>query len=223
MPPRSVHGQPTNAAAPRPAWAASAAGLALLQGEQESVRAALGERPGQPWLWLGPASADAGVEVQGHGLRLQPDRSGWIGSVRCALPLPLANESIAAVVLQHVEVGGAEADALVQECARILVPGGRLLLIALNPLSPWRWRWAGVRARSTEPMPWRRRLRAAGLVPDPVSQGVGPRWQQGQEPGQQHGPGIRAAWMLRAEKRAIPLTPLRQRAPLRIGGGVPAA
>ena len=35
--------------------------------------------------------------------------------------------------------------------------------------------------------------------------------------------GIRAAWLLRAEKRRVPLTPVRQRAPLRIGGGVPAA
>ncbi len=36
-----------------------------------------------------------------------------------------------------------------------------------------------------------------------------------------HGP--RAAWLLRAEKRAIPLTAVRARAPLRIGSGVPAA
>lgn len=221
MPSRSAHGQPDDAATARPAWTASAAGRALLQGEQESVLAALGERPGQPWLWLCPASAAA--EVPGCGLRLQAGLDGWTGDVRCALPLPLANESVAAVVLQHVETRGAEADALVQECARVLVPGGRLVLYALNPLSPWRWRWAGAAARSTEPMPWRRRMRAAGLVPDPVSQGVGPRWQLGAEPGLQHGLGIRAAWMLRAEKRAIPLTPVRQRARLRIGGGVPAA
>lgn len=221
MPAPSFPGQPDAAGRPRPAWAATAAGQALLEGELESVRAALGERPGQPWLWLGPAPC--GVDVPGCGLRLQPGGPGWTGSVRCALPLPLANESVAAVVLQHPEAHGADADALVEECARVLVPGGRLVLYALNPLSPWRWRWGGAGARSGEPMPWRRRMRAAGLAPEPVSQGVGPRWAVAREPGLQHGPGLRAAWLLRAEKRAIPLTPVRQRAPLRIGGGVPVA
>src|SRR3546814_16338105 len=92
------------------------------------------------------------AEVPGCGLRLQSGLAGWTGDVRCALPLPLANESVAAVVLQHVEARGAEADALVQECARVLVPGGRLVLYALHPLSPWRWRWAGPAARPTDPL-----------------------------------------------------------------------
>ena len=218
MPARSAHGQPDAA----PAWSASAAGRALLESERDSIRAVLDERPGQRWLWLGPAGG-SDAEMPGHGLRLEAVEGGWRGPVRCALPLPLANESVATVVLQHVPQRGAEAAALVEECARVLVPGGWLVVYSLNPLSPWRWRWGGRAARSSEPMPWRRRLRAAGLVPEPVSQGVGPRWQAAPEAGLQHGPGIRAAWLLRAEKRRLPLTPVRQRAPLRIGGGVPAA
>ena len=39
----------------------------------------------------------------------------------------------------------------------------------------------------------------------------------------QQGPGLRAAWVLRAEKRVVPLTPIRQVIPLRMGDGVPAA
>ena len=217
MPPRSASGQPE----PRPAWTSSAAGRALLDSELDSIRAALGERPGQPWLWLGPGAGEAGMP--GCGLQLEACGAGWRGPVRCGLPLPLANESVAAVVLQHVGQRGDATVALLEECARILVPGGKLVLYALNPLSPWRWRWGGRDASAAEPMPWRRRLRAAGLVPDPVSQGVGPRWHPAPDAMLQHGPGLRAAWRLGAEKRRMPLTPVRQRAPLRIGGGVPAA
>lgn len=219
MPSRSASGQPE----PRPAWAGSPAGQALLGSERDSIRAALAERPAQPWLWLGPVAAHPDPDLPGAGLCLHAHGRGWTGAVRCALPLPLANESLATVVLQHVDVRGAEAQQLLLECARVLVPGGRLVLYALNPLSPWRWRWGGRAARAAEPLPWRRRMRAAGLLPEPVSRGVGPAWQGGHAPDLQHGPGLRAAWLLRAEKRTIPLTPVRQRAPLRIGGGVPAA
>jgi SAM-dependent methyltransferase len=139
------------------------------------------------------------------------------------LPLPLANESVATVVVQHVTRNGEHGTTLLSECARVLVPGGKLWLFALNPLSPYRWRWNGNGLRASEPMPWRRRLRAAGMQPDAVSQGLGPRWRIEADAGLQHGPGLRAAWLLRAEKRAIPMTPLRTRAPLRIGSGVPAA
>lgn len=212
-----MHGQPIA----DPGWFATAAGQVLLQSEQDSVCRALGERPGQPWLWLGPGTM-ASEGAPGQGLRLEAAAGGWTGSVRCALPLPLANESVAAVVVQHV-AGGAHAGALLAECTRILVPGGRLSLYCLNPLSPWRWRWGDRGLGASEPMPWRRRLRLAGLAPEPVSQGLGPRWGMDPDSALQHGPGLRAAWLLRAEKRVLPLTPLRTRAPLRIGSGVRAA
>ena len=223
MPVPSTHGQaapPANSS--RPDWFATTAGQVLLRSELASVHAALGERPGQPWLWLAPSAPDRDAPP-GQGLRLQAVPGGWAGSVRCTQALPLANESVACVVLQHVGGNGEQARALVAECARVLVPGGRLSLLGLNPLSPWRWRWAGDGPGSSEPMPWRRRMRAAGLVPEAVSQGLGPRWGLAPDPSLQHGPGLRAAWLLRAEKRVSALTPVRARQPLRIGSGVPAA
>src|SRR5690606_15388077 len=117
----------------------------------------------QPWLWIAPVACS---EVPaGHGLCLEPGGEGWCGAVRCALPLPLANESVATVVLQHVARRDRASD-LLQECARILVPGGRLWLFGLNAVSPYRWRWVGHGLSASEPLTWRRRLRAAGLVPD---------------------------------------------------------
>jgi SAM-dependent methyltransferase len=193
----------------------------VLESERDSVLAALDERPGQAWVWLSPLPCAA--PAAGHGLCLHPAADGWDGSLQCGPTLPLANESVFAVVLQHAGQRGGHAAALLAECARVLVPGGQLLLFCLNPLSPYRWRWRGQPVQASEPMPWRRRMRVAGLQPDPVSQGLGPRWGVAVEPALQHGPGMRAAWLLRARKRVAPLTPVRLRAPLRIGDGVPAA
>lgn len=217
MPPRSPTGQPAS----HSDWFASAPGQAVLDSEAQSICEALAERPGQPWLWLSPAVQPG--DATGRGLRLQASAEGWQGPIRCALPLPLANESVATVVIQHTARAGRRGTALIDECARALVPGGRLWLYALNPLSPYRWRWNGSGVTASEPMPWRRRLREAGLQPDSVSQGLGPRWRVEISPELQQGPGLRGAWLLRAEKRTIPLTPLRSRAALRLGEGVPAA
>ncbi len=216
MPARSPTGQPARARA----WFASAAGQAVLASEAEAIRAALAERPGQPWLWLTMDPAPGAGE--GRGLLLQAEADGWRGPVRCALPLPLANESVAAVVLQH-STGGRRGAALLEECARVLVPGGRLALFGLNPFSPYHARWVGSRPGAAEPSLWRRRLRGAGLHPDGVSLGLGPRWRIGVDPVLQEGPGLRAAWLLRAEKRAVPLTPIRARPRPILAEGVPAA
>src|SRR5690606_36354248 len=106
MPVPSTHGQaapPTTSS--RPHWFAPAAGRALLHSELAIVHAALGERPGQPWLWLAPSAPDEEAPP-GHGLRLQAVAGGWAGTVRCTQALPLANESVACVVLQHAGGNG---------------------------------------------------------------------------------------------------------------------
>jgi len=201
-------------------WFASPPGRQLLASEADAAQAALAQRPGQPWLWLAPQAAVGTLPER--GLYLVPGADDWSGPIRCRWPLPLANESVATVLVQHV-AGPAQGGVLLDECARLLVPNGQLWIFALNPLAPYRWRWQGSGLQASEPMIWRRRLRQAGLVADPVSQGLGPRWRVEPSPDLQHGPGLRAAYLLRAEKRRIPLTPIRQRQPLRIGSGVPAA
>lgn len=219
MPAPSTTGQPAPAAA---GWFGSAAGQALLDSEAEVVPSCLNERRGLPWLWLAPGEGRAPGRADGRGIRLIAAEDGWIGDVRCGLPFPLAGESIGAVALQHVLTRDDDGRALLEECARVLVPGGRLALFALNPLAPYRWRWRGAGLRASEPLLWRRRLREAGLEPEPLSQGIGPSWRAAPSPRLQQGVGLRAAFLLRAEKRVIPLTPVRQRRPLPAVEGVPA-
>lgn len=217
MPPDSATGQPDSACA----WFLSDAGLALLESERPTVLRALSERPAMPWLWLAPV--EQGEAGRGEGLRLVSSSGGWSGATRCTLPLPLASESIGVVVLQHVAAPGRSRRELFEECARVLAPGGRLWVFALNPLAPYRWRWRGTGLGASEPLAWRRRLRAAGLVPEPVSQGLGPGWKVRVVHEPQDGPGLRAAYAIRAEKRAWPITPVRQRARLPMPEGIPAA
>ena len=73
--------------------------------------------------------------------------------------------------------------------------------------------------RVSEPVTWRRRLRAVGLVPEPVSQGLGPTWEVAHDPCLQDGAGLRAAFLLRAQKRRLPMTPGRAQRVLRLQAG----
>jgi SAM-dependent methyltransferase len=202
-------------------WFATAAGRAVLDSEDEIVRQAAHERAGQPWLRLMPI---AGLAPVGDlELALHVAGGAFHGPVRCALPLPLSSDSVGTVVLQHVADGAVVPAAVLEEAARVLVPGGRLWLLALNPLAPYRLRWLRQGPEASEPVRWRRRLRAAGLVPEAVSQGVGPRWDILSNATLQQGAGMRAAYLLRAEKRVSPLTPIRSRPSLRLQTGMPAA
>lgn len=205
------------------AWFLTDAGRAVLASEDAAVAEALADRPGLPWLWCGPVPRAADGPGRGLYLAASAD-SRWRGQVDCALPLPLPSEAFGAVVLQHVaRPGGDRGAGLLEEASRLLVNGGRLWLFVLNPLAPYRWRWRGSRISASEPLAWRRRLRAAGLVPDAVSQGLGPNWTVQVSPVPQQGPGLRAAYLLRAEKRAMPLTPVRSRRVLPLAQGASAA
>lgn len=190
-------------------WFEGPHGLALLHSEQAQVETALRERPAQAWMWLAPL-ADLAASAPADGECHAPGPGDWALPQRFATPFAQPAESVGTLVLQHV-LDGAWDPALLAECRRLLAPGGRLWLFALNPLAPYRWNWRGTGLGGTEPLVWRRRLRRAGFVPEAVSQGIGPRWNPQVDEALQSGAGIRAAYLLRAEKRATGMTPIRSR------------
>ncbi len=196
------------------AWFDSVRGQPLLAAEQAAIGAAMASRPAQlPWLWLAPRASSAGTSgLPPRTLLLHRQQDRFSGSLRCGLPLPLPNESIGNLVVQHVLDDGSEG--LLDECARVLEPGGRLLLFTLNPWSPYRARWrnSGLVARDVQG--WRKTLRGLGLQPCVGAVDyLGPVWRMASDPA---GPAsqakpaagrLRAACLLEFEKRSAALIP----------------
>lgn len=200
---------------PAGAWFSAEAGQAVLASEAAVVESGLCAHPAGSWLWLAPMAPGPAHALPGWGLRLQLRGRRFEGPLRCGLPLPLASESLGCVVLQHVgDMAGAGCSALLEECARVLLPDGSLVLVALNPASPYRLRWQGEGVAAAEPVSWRRRLRRVGLSPESVALGLGPRWTIQADARVQEGAGLRAAYVVRARKRVGAVIPVRR---LRIG------
>lgn len=190
----------------------------LLAEERAWLSAQLATRPARPWLWLAPPASmprDWPLPPP-RGVLLCAQGDGYTGTLRCGASLPLANECLGDVVLQHPD---RDADALLAECERVLVEGGRLWLFTLNPWSPYRWRMAGD-PPAIAPGAWQQRLRALGLQVD-APRYLGPCWRMGHAGGGALVAPLRAGCVVVAEKRGLaPVAP----APVAWrGGAAPAA
>ena len=198
------------------AWFGTGYGGPLLGSEHARVSQALTSRSPQPWLWVSPEGCDPSLATAPatRGLRLRATAGSrrLAGQVHCGLPLPLPTEAMGVIVLQHVLDAG-DPQPLLQECARILEPGGRLWLFVLNPWSPYRLRWRGAGLVPRALDQWRLQLAAAGLVASEHVLHYGPVWKGiADAPG--HGPApFRAARLLEAEKRVAGLIPPARVAP----------
>jgi SAM-dependent methyltransferase len=192
------------------AWFGTGHGGPLLASEHARVSQALTSRTPQPWLWVSPEGGDPSLATSPatRGLRLRASSGSHrlSGQVRCGLPLPLPTEATGVIVLQHVLDAG-DPQPLLQECARVLEPGGRLWLFVLNPWSPYRLRWRGAGLVPRALDQWRLQLAAAGLVVSEHVLHYGPVWKGiADAPG--HGPApLRAARLLGAEKRVAGFIP----------------
>ncbi|GAB3513969.1 hypothetical protein [Pseudoxanthomonas daejeonensis] len=182
----------------------------LLAEERRWLATQLAARPARPWLWLVPPSESAPdwVTPPPRGLLLRPEGGVYAGTVRCGLPLPLPSECLGDVVLQHP--GACNAGPLIEECARVLVDGGRLWLFLANPWSPYRLRCLRDLPASAAG-PWQKRLRDEGLQVD-MTRFIGPCWRMlqddaGDGPGSGVSP-LRACRVIVAEKRGLaPVAP----------------
>lgn len=175
MPVFTHHRQPGNPVDTSLDWFHGTAGTAVLASEDVAVGRVMAMCPALPWLWIGASAATAPVAPR--GIRLHRSRDGFSGDLRCRLPLPLASECFGAIFVQHALDDGHQAQAVLDECARLLAPGGRLWLATLNPWSPYRIRWtrAGLRAKGAGA--WQSGLRQAGFSSVSTRvQWLGPRW-----------------------------------------------
>ena len=174
-------------------------------------------------------AARALVPGRSGTVHLHVDAGGLAGDVACeANALPWAAASFDLVIVRHATdlLAGVGLEA---ELARVLAPGGTLLLAGLNPLSPWRLWWsrpirAHERLVSLAAPGMRSRLGALGLAVtrDGYLGGSWPRSESAIDIGWRKGARWHGAWMLRADKQAIAVRPRPLRVPLGMARPAPA-
>ncbi|MBN8800861.1 MAG: hypothetical protein ABS96_03300 [Lysobacteraceae bacterium SCN 69-123] len=202
------------------AWFEKTGAAAMRAAEQRHLLDQVGGFPAQPWLWLAPCATWLPAEAPaGRGVRLHraADGHGWGGDVCCALPLPLPSEAVNAIVLQHV--AALDLEPLLSECARVLMPGGRLWMTLLNRYSPYRahWQWQGARPPSATRC--QSRLQREGLRVRSVRH-FGPLWRDAGTAGGKALPALRAVRVLEFEKRAAAFIGPEAARPVGWGGPV---
>lgn len=212
-------------------WLTTSLARGLLEEAQRHWSGEPSDLGGQVMLQFVPTSDWTIPEAQARFAtvgRFHPSLGRWQGPWRGEEGLiPLATGSVSRIELRFVLESVQDPERLLAECARLLCPGGRLLVMGINPYGLARLRWgpAGVSAVSRR---WvDRELRANGLE-SLASQVLGPRWSPPSAaelgPPKSRVPLGRVAWAVLAIRRDIGLTPLRQaRQRWSITPGVPAA
>lgn len=208
-------------------WFAGPAGKALLEAERDSCRA-LPAPVGFRLAHLGVAP-DFGVGdcfPQPCRFSLAAAPGPGADGVVCFDSLPLPSDTLDVVVLHHVLDFSRHPHAVLTEAARTLRPGGRLVLLGLNPYAPLglsKW----IAAPLSDANVWRHNSLRRSRVTDWLTllgfavnsgAGFGSPWRW---------PLIRrglAFYLIAATKRAVPVQPLPPRPWLRaVALGSPVA
>lgn len=126
-------------------WFATPSASVAIAEEQAELIPVLAGHIGVRGLFLRP-SEHPPHELSGNMLQsvttLHRSAAGWAGDLVCEDgSLPLGNECFSLVYLLHVLEQHPEPRLLLRECARCLQPEGLLVLLAFNPLSPYRRHW----------------------------------------------------------------------------------
>ncbi|MTW19828.1 methyltransferase domain-containing protein [Allochromatium palmeri] len=140
--------------------------------------------------------------------------------------LPLASDSLDAILLPHVLEYSDQPRVILSEVERVLIPEGRLILLGFNPLSLWGLGglWPPARGRA----PWNGRLRLAAQVEHwltelgfeievcetalfcpPFVSPKGRRCLAVESLGRRFWPLFGGLYTIRAVKRVAPLTPIK--------------
>lgn len=147
------------------AWLESPLGQELLVCEKEMLEPFLARVFGYHILQLGCSSHSMlGESPVGHKFFFTPSyKTGSHFPVACNELLPLSNESVDAVLIHHALDFTPDSHRLLREAARVVMPGGKLLIMGFNPGSSWGlrklFRWKNC-------LPWSGRFISSGRVTD---------------------------------------------------------
>jgi SAM-dependent methyltransferase len=139
-------------------WFQSPQGSAVLTAELEAVRPIVSRFFGYHILQIGCSEEHSLIAESpaGHKIIFSPSyRAGSTHAVANNEELPLANDSIDAVVLHHALDFTENSHKLLREATRVLRPGGQMLIIGFNPASHWGF-WKLFKRKTL--IPWRARF-----------------------------------------------------------------
>lgn len=148
------------------AWFGSSQGAAVARAEARVAKPLLKQLFGYRILQLGCSGNRSFIEDSSlyHKIRFSPRYRPDAGlPVANAEELPLAADSVDAVVLYHALDFANDSHRLLREATRVLRPGGRMLIIGFNPYSSWGL-WRLFKRRGG--IPWGGRFIAPGRVAD---------------------------------------------------------
>ncbi len=185
----------------------------LLDHEWELVRAQAARSIAGSVLVVDPAGVAKAPPLDGRATLTHVHASprGLVGDLRGAPDrVPMPDDSVALVIVRHALEGLPHDSGLERELARVLEPGGTLLLFGLNALSPWRLLWLrpsrrGLRAPNLRSVAHARRtLERLGLEAT-TPHYLGGTWPRRQLPPARKdgtiGSRWQGAWMLAARKQ----------------------
>jgi SAM-dependent methyltransferase len=121
-------------------WMQSALGQVLIDLEKEQLAPVLSRVFGYHILQLSCAPEVSMVDdcPAGHKICFAPSwTTGRQQPVADIEALPLATDSVDAVLLHHALDFTPDSHRLLREATRVLIPGGRLLIVGFNPASLW--------------------------------------------------------------------------------------
>lgn len=213
-------------------WLNSPLGQALLQSEAAILEPILERIFGYHFLQLGVSEHSMlAPSPIGHKLMFLPQ---WAPKnphvVASNEALPLQSESVDAVLIHHALEYTPDNHRLLREASRVLMPGGKLLIVGFNPLSSWgmrnacRWRntapWDARYITSSRVQDWLKLLEfsvdkvehGAYLLPFAHNKVVGaaPRFET---MGQKFKAPLGAIYVIVACKQVMPVTPIMPRWP----------
>ena len=135
-------------------WFDSELGQTVLDAEREIVSPHLTRLFGYHILQLGCSPRHSVINESPVGHKIIFDskfRNNGNAAVANNEELPLATDSIDVVVIHHALDFTPDCHKLLREATRVLRPGGKLIVLSFNPLSPW---GASKVFRSRSGVPW---------------------------------------------------------------------
>ena len=147
-------------------WLQSPQGAAVWEAERELLRPLLSRVFGYHILQIGCSEEHSLIKDSpaGHKIIFAPEyRVGSRHAVANNEELPLANDSIDAVVLHHALDFTEDSHKLLREATRVLRPGGQMIIVGFNPYSHWGF-WKLFKRKIN--IPWCGRFISRGRMTD---------------------------------------------------------